>query len=673
MKNTNNKSLNIINQILSETFYKILISYLHGHNIKGYIYGEYVRSLFTEEDVEELKIAIFGDAVEVGKFMQSKFEKKCSITYFKNSGTAILKFRSHNNSGIKTITLIDTITTSSNRRLNIRNTSIETFLAYTDFTINALAISLNFDDLGEIIDPYNAIKDIQNQIITTTTGPNTIFPDKPLLILHCYDLWSITNFQISEICHQAIETYASALSFKYSNKDELRRIVLHVLSSSKLCHIIADMQETKVLSKILPELAAIDTINSNNGFVCRNDFNYTLKIVEQVCKRTNDIILRLTALLMYIGKSNVQKFNNQKGWTFHGYEIESGKMLSEIFHRLQLIKELEEIPRIKNLFLMLKNLLHIDIKNVTDSAIRRLITKVGNHLDDLLLLYSCHNTTDNREKDVNQKSNYILLKERIKEVKNIDRRMHLLNTICINGYMLMEMFPGIGDRDINLLKNSLATAVLNGQARNDYESLLPVLLAEAPKFNLVYKPKSQVIENDSVQTMEKERKSLDTEIISENKNLKLETAIKPTKIKVKEYRIRKENICLALFSDGTYMLEDLSDTDSVANEILVISNQTMLLQCYESGYVNKVSVDELWELRRNFVYKNATCAQWNMRALLIASDNDILEIQFQNGSEENNCSVLISSIKEHSMLGLKGSRIVDKKDIISWRIAEKEE
>lgn len=633
----------ISSMLASNELMSSICEVLANNNSKGYIVGEYVRHLYMGEQTNEAEIVVFGDWISVAKELKRLYGKKCYMNIFKNYRCSTLTFyRSNSNYEIK-ITIYSSILPSTIHKQNIEYFNIEDYLVNRDFTIQGIALSLNNDSKGELCDPCNGMLDIIERNITTIDKPTKAFKDAPQLILESFALESELDYVIMDECYAAIKSNISRID---KVKNSYGQYIQRIISTKRPSKTFVNMYRTGVLNYVLPELANLNITETRKGFTYRNDFYHSISVLDAICRSNGNIRLRFASILIYIGKPQAKKFDSEKGWSFHGTDIYTGKMLPSVVSRLKL--DASYVSYIKKMALLLKNLNAFDMNIITDSAIRRLIGNAENDLDDLLMLYDCSNTTDSKIKKANYKKNFEVLLEKIDKVKHRDLKSNLHNTICINGHKIKELFPECAPSQIGRLKAKLTNAILDGVATDTYESLYPLLMKYAKQMGLEHKDNNETVSST-------EETQID---YCPNNEYKI------------DYRIKYNDYCLTLHHDGSYIIENICDIkDDKLNYVsLETSRDSIMLQCYESGIVNKVALSHVFDLRKDFTFKNGLYKEFAMSAILTASEDDILLATLSDGIGGNILLVPLSAITLHTELGLKGKTIIDKGQVKSWHI-----
>ena len=415
--------------------------------VRSYVIGGFVRDFILQRNnAKDIDIVVVGSGIELAKKVASLLPKKTKVQTFKTYGTAMLRYKdievefvgarkeSYKEESRNPAVQIGTLQDDQNRR---------------DFTINAMAISLNTDTYGELLDPFNGIQDLKNKIIRTPLNPDITYSDDPLRMLRAIRFASQLNFTIEENSLAAISKNADRIQIITKERivDELHKILL----SKKPSVGLRWLQETNLMAYILPELTALKGVEELRGQKHKDNFYHTLQVVDNIAKHTDNLWLRWAALLHDIGKAPTKKFDKSVGWTFHGHEFLGSKMVKKIFIRLKM--PLHEKMKYVQKIVMMSSRPVILAENVTDSAVRRLIFDAGEDIDDLMTHCEADITTKNKAKEIQYRNNFKLVRLKIKEVEERDRVRNFQPPVT--GETIMKTFNLKPCREIGILKRQL--------------------------------------------------------------------------------------------------------------------------------------------------------------------------------------------------------------------------
>ena len=354
-----------------------------------------------------------------------------------------------------------------------------------DFTINAMAICLNKERFGELVDPFNGLADLEDGIIATPLEPDITFSDDPLRMMRCIRFATQLNFQIEEETFVALERMAERITIVSGEriKDELNKILLSPVPSKGF----VDLQRCGLLNIILPELSALDIVEQKNGRAHKNNFYHTLEVLDNVASHQdpaseNKLWLRWAALMHDIGKTRSKRWDPAIGWTFHNHNMIGAKMVPQIFRRLMLPMDMK-MKYVQKLVDLHMRPIAIADDEVTDSAVRRLLNDAGEDIEDLMVLCEADITSKNEVRKKLFLENFRMVREKLADLKEKDY-VRLLQPV-IDGNEIMEMFHLKPSREVGMLKQYLKDAVLDNKVENEREPLMALLMAKAKEMKLI--------------------------------------------------------------------------------------------------------------------------------------------------------------------------------------------
>jgi tRNA nucleotidyltransferase (CCA-adding enzyme) len=462
---------------LQNPIFEIIAKASEGLQIESYVIGGFVRDLLLNKgSKKDIDIVAVGSGIELALKVSELLPKKPKVQVFKNYGTAMLRFEdidiefvgarkeSYNFESRKPLVENGTLADDQNRR---------------DFTINALALSLNKNTFGTLIDPFNGLVDLENKIIKTPLNPDVTYSDDPLRMMRGIRFASQLNFEIEAESFTSITKNKDRISIISGERivEELNKILMTDKPSTGFLLLY----KSGLLAYILPELTALNQVEEIEGHTHKNNFYHTLEVVDNICPNTNDVWLRWAALLHDIGKAPTKKFNKKQGWTFHGHEFLGGKMVKKIFERLHMPLN-QKMKFVQKMVMMSSRPIVLSQELVTDSAVRRLVFDAGEEVDDLMILCEADITTKNPSKFKKYHNNFNVVRKKIVEVEERD---HVRNfQPPISGEQIMELFNLQPGREIGTLKEAVKEAILDGTIANEYEAALAFVTQKASKIGL---------------------------------------------------------------------------------------------------------------------------------------------------------------------------------------------
>ena len=458
-------------QILDKDIFHLIGEAADELHLDCYVVGGYVRDIFLERPSNDIDVVVVGSGIKVADALRRKLGRKAHISVFKNFGTAQVKYKdlevefvgarreSYSHDSRKPIVEDGTLEDDQNRR---------------DFTINAMAIQLNDAHFGELVDPFGGIEDLEDGIIRTPLDPDITFSDDPLRMMRCVRFATQLKFFIEDETFEALTRNADRLKIISGERicDELNKI----MKSAQPSRGFVDLQRSGLLNLILPELAALDIVETRNGRAHKNNFYHTLEVLDNVAKKSDNLWLRWAALLHDIGKTRSKRWDPALGWTFHNHNFLGAKMVPEIFRRLKEPMDMKMKYVQKLVDLHMRPIVIAD-EVVTDSAVRRLLNDAGDDIDDLMTLCEADITSKNQVRKRQFLENFRMVREKIADLKERDYKRRLQPVI--DGNEIMEMFHLKPCREVGALKQCLKDAVLDNKVENEREPLMQLLMQKA--------------------------------------------------------------------------------------------------------------------------------------------------------------------------------------------------
>ena len=457
--------------------------------VECYVVGGYVRDIFLERPSNDIDVVVVGSGITVAEELKRQLGRKAHLSVFRNFGTAQVKFRQKGKEyEVEFVGARKESYSHDSRKPVVEDGTLEDDQNRRDFTINAMAICLNKDRFGELVDPFNGLADLEDGIIATPLEPDVTFSDDPLRMMRCVRFATQLNFQIEDETFVALERMADRIRIVSGEriKDELNKIIMAPHPSIGFEYL----QRCGLLQIILPELSALDIVDQKNGRAHKNNFYHTLEVLENVVrsqesgfgKNEMTLWLRWAAILHDVGKTKSKRWDPAVGWTFHNHNIIGAKMVSQIFRRLMLPLDMKMKYVQKLVDLHMRPIVIAD-DVVTDSAVRRLLNDAGEDIDDLMTLCEADITSKNEGRKKMFLENFRMVREKLADLKEKDY-VRLLQPV-IDGNEIMELFHLKPSREVGVLKQYLKDAVLDNRVENEREPLMQLLMTKAKEMKLI--------------------------------------------------------------------------------------------------------------------------------------------------------------------------------------------
>lgn len=464
-------------QLLDKDIFKTIGRVADHLRMECYVVGGYVRDLFLERASNDIDVVVVGSGIRVAEELKGQLGRKAHLSVFRNFGTAQVKYRDLE---VEFVGARKESYSHDSRKPHVEDGTLEDDQNRRDFTINALAICLNQDRFGELVDPFDGVYDMEDGIIRTPLDPDITFSDDPLRMLRCIRFATQLNFYIEDETFDALGRNAERIKIISGERvmEELNKIMATPTPSKGF----VDLHRCGLLQILMPELTNLDIVETRNGKKHKNNFYHTLEVLDNVARHSDNIWLRWAALLHDIGKTKSKRWDPLQGWTFHNHNFIGAKMVPPLFRRLKLPMDAKMKYVQKMVDLHMRPIVIAD-EEVTDSAVRRLINDAGDDIDDLMILCEADITSKNHERKQRFLDNFAAVRVKLADLKERDYK-RLLQPV-IDGNEIMEMFHLQPSREVGTLKQTLKDAVLDNRVPNEREPLMELLMEKARSMGIV--------------------------------------------------------------------------------------------------------------------------------------------------------------------------------------------
>lgn len=472
-------------QYLDRPIFKVVSEVAAQKGVRAFVIGGFVRDCFLGRPCDDIDIVVEGSGIDFARAVGEATGK--TVSYFKNFGTAMLRYKG---AEVEFVGARKESYRRESRKPIVETGTLEDDQLRRDFTINAMAFSLQADSYGELVDPFGGIKDLADGIIRTPLDPDTTYSDDPLRMLRAVRFATKLStdkltFTIVEESMESMRRMADRL--KILSQERVSEEICKMMATPRPSMAFRLMDEAGLLSYVMPAISALKGVESQDGRGHKDNFEHTLAVLDNLVAiqkelewKENSVWLRWAALLHDVGKPASKKYVPETGWTFHGHEVIGSKMVPKIFNELKLPLDAMKYVR-KLVFLHLRPIALVD-EGVTDSAVRRLLFDAGDDIDDLMLLCKCDVTSKNPVKVQRIRDNFALVEKKLEEVEAKDAIRNFKNPI--DGQYVMDLYGIPPCREIGVLKEFVKEAILDGVIGNNFEQADALMRQKAVELGL---------------------------------------------------------------------------------------------------------------------------------------------------------------------------------------------
>ncbi len=467
-------------QHLNHPVFKVVSQVISDENLEAYVIGGFVRDLILERPSKDIDIVVVGNGLDLAE-KSAKILRVKKVSLFKKFGTAHFRYKDLD---VEFVGARKESYRADSRNPIVENGTIKDDQLRRDFTINALAISLNPANFGELIDPFNGIEDLEKQLIRTPLEPGITYSDDPLRMMRAIRFATQLDFKIEASSLQAIKAHADRL--KIISKERIMEEMNKIILSKTPSRGFILLQSTDLLPQFFPEFTALMGVETKDGKSHKDNFYHTLEVLDNISQHTNNLWLRWAAILHDIAKPNTKRFDPEVGWTFHGHEEIGARMTPKLFQRLKLPMD-HKMKYVQKLVRLHLRPIALVKGTVSDSAIRRLLFEAGDDIEDLMTLCNADVTSKNEFKVKKFRNNFKLVADKLKTVEEKDRIRNFQPPV--SGEEIMQAFQLGPCQEVGNIKVKIKDAILEGIIQNEKEEAFQLMIKLGTEMGLTYNPK----------------------------------------------------------------------------------------------------------------------------------------------------------------------------------------
>ena len=465
-----------LKQRFSDSIFKRISETADELGLECYVVGGYVRDIFLQRPSKDIDVVVVGSGIAMAEALARRLGRGAHLSVFKNFGTAQLKYHG---TEVEFVGARKESYTHDSRKPIVEDGSLEDDQNRRDFTINALAVCLNRERFGELVDPFDGVWDMEDRLIRTPLDPDITFSDDPLRMMRCVRFATQLNFYIDEETFEALERNRERIKIISRERiaDELNKIMMTPTPSKGF----VELARCGLLPLIFPELSAMEGVEKVNGRAHKDNFYHTLEVLDNICRHTDNLWLRWAALLHDIGKPRTKRFDPVAGWTFHNHNFIGAKMVPDIFRKMKLPMN-EKMKYVQKMVELHMRPIVIADEEVTDSAVRRLLFEAGDDIEDLMMLCEADITSKNAVRKQRFLDNFKLVRRKLVDLEERDRVRNFQPPV--SGEEIMTVFGLSPCREVGSLKSAIKDAILDGVVPNEHDAAYEFMLRRAAKMGL---------------------------------------------------------------------------------------------------------------------------------------------------------------------------------------------